>query len=344
MSGAKSVAAALARAAGFVWGVLYLFGVQFAAGEVYPEYSSLRSDPAGAKLLFDALSRLPGVAAARNYLPLDSLAEDRAAVLLLGLDAGSFPANSDLQVRIERLAGRGNRVVLAMGRLREAKIPGPGSLYRNWEVKFGVDSERGHAHTLYFAAAKNWRVLDRAGDKLLAIERGFGKGSVVMLAESDDFANQATVAADRLETVATALGAYSRVVFDEQHFGIVETGSIVGLARRFRLTGMALGLALVAALFIWRDASGFPPPPKVTVAGRLSGRTSHAGLLTLLRRHVAPEDLAAACWREWLSANRRSLPPDRLQRAEAIVRGGAGRPVEAMREVRNIVDRGKGAL
>ena len=36
--------------------------------------------------------------------------------------------------------------------------------------------------------------------------------------------------------------------------------SVVGLARRFRLTGMTLGLALCMALFIWRNTSAFPPP------------------------------------------------------------------------------------
>ena len=30
-------------AAGFLWGVLHLFGLQFTEGDVYPEYSSLRS-------------------------------------------------------------------------------------------------------------------------------------------------------------------------------------------------------------------------------------------------------------------------------------------------------------
>ena len=337
MSPWKGVAAGLALAAIFVVGVLYLFGVQFAAGDVYPEYSSLRSDPAGAKLLFDALARLPDTTATRNYLPLDSFDENGAAVVLLGLNADSFTADSELQLRVERLARKGNRVILAMGRMREPKVPRIGSLYRNWEIKFGVDFGRAHAHTLYFAVARDWRVLDRAGEKLLAIERGFDKGTVVLLAESDDFANQATVASDRLETVAEALGSYTRIVFDEQHFGISETGSIVGLARRFRLTGMALGLALFAALFLWRSSSGFPPPAAAAAVDRLSGRTSHAGLLTLLRRHVPPGELAAACWREWLSANRRNATGERIRRVEDILNDRAKTAVEALREVQAVV-------
>ena len=39
-------------AAAFGGGVLYLFNLQFTSGDVYPVYSTLRSDPAGAKVLF----------------------------------------------------------------------------------------------------------------------------------------------------------------------------------------------------------------------------------------------------------------------------------------------------
>ncbi|HYW48070.1 MAG TPA: hypothetical protein VE959_34720 [Bryobacteraceae bacterium] len=339
----SGVAAGIVLAAGFVAGVLYLFGVQFAAGDVYPEYSSLRSDPAGAKLLFDALARTPGITATRNYMPLEVLNETGAAVILLGLAPASFVDDSDMRQRIERVAGAGNRVVAAMAFPPGAKAPEIGSLYRNWDVKFGVDAEKGRVHRLYFATAKDWRVLDSAGGRMLAIERAFGKGSVVLLAESDDFSNAAAVSADRLEMVSTVLGAPSRFVFDESHLGIAESGSFVGLARRFRLTGLTLGLALCAALFIWRSASGFPPPEDQAEADRFAGRTSHAGLLTLLRRHIPPGELAAACWQQWLNTNRRSVPAERLQKAEAIVRGASEHPVEAMREVQAVLEK-KGAL
>jgi hypothetical protein len=189
---------------------------------------------------------------------------------------------------------------------------------------------------LYFTEATDWNVLERVGPKLLAIERDFGKGSIVLFAESADFTNEATVAADRLEVVSMAIGGGTHVVFDEQHLGIAETCSFVGLARRFRLTGVALGLAISAALFLWRSAAAFPPAlsaPDVP----LSGRTSLAGLLTLLRRHIPPEELAATCWREWLIANRHSVSADRLERAAAIVRNAANGPLEAAREINEVL-------
>jgi hypothetical protein len=333
----KAVLTLVVLAAFFAAGVLYLFGVQFAAGDVYPEYSSLRADPAGAKLLYDSLGRLPGIATSRNYLPLETLQEKGATVLLLGLDAVQFGDDEEELKRIEQFARKGNRVVAAMSAKSELKAGMGKETLRRWRVGMAIDSARQHVHKLYFATAADWNVLDRVGPKLMAIERDFGSGSVVLFAESDVFANDSTVAGDRLEMVTAALGSPARIVFDERHLGIAESGSIVGLARRFRLTGMALGLALCAALFIWRSAVGFPPPAEARDAGRYSGRTAHAGLLTLLRRHIPPAELAAACWQEWVAANRRTVAPERLQQAGTIVaqRGGA---VEAVREIQRVLE------
>jgi hypothetical protein len=326
--------AALLLAAAFVYGALRLFGIQFAAGEVYPEYSSLRSDPIGAKLLFDGLAGMKGIRAKRNYLPLEYLPDHGATVLLLGAAPGSLDASLKL---LERSASRGNRVVLALRLPPDAKLSDAKTLEDAWHVKLDVDTGKGHIHHLYFSESKDWRVLDRVGPKVLAIEKDFGKGTVALFAESDDFTNQSTVAGDRLRQVSAAIGPNSYVVFDEQHLGIAEGGSVMDLARRFRLTGLMLGLALVAALFLWRNAAGFPPPLAVRGVERLAGRTSQAGLLTLLRRHVPPRELAAACWQEWLNGNRGQVSRARVELAAEIARNGADRPLEAVREIGTVL-------
>jgi hypothetical protein len=331
-------------AAVFSYGLIRLFEVRFAAGDVYPDYSSLRSNPTGAKLLFDALARTPGVVVTRNYLPLEYLEETNATVFLLALDAAAFAADPEPYLdNVERLAKRGNRVVAALNGDGRGKPANAGELAKRWHVQFGFDAARNRPHSLYFTEAPEWRVLDRDGPKLLALERSFEKGSVVLVSGSEDFANQSTAALDRLGLVSAALGPATRVVFDESHFGIAESGSVIGLARRFRLTGMAAGLALCAALFIWKNAAGFPPPAAAPRAETLPGRTSLSGLFTLLRRHIKPADLASACWNEWLAGNRAGVTPARMARAQAILRDRAGRPIDAVREIQ-IVLQSKGPL
>jgi hypothetical protein len=341
MRGWKAAALAAALAAVFLGGLVALFTADFAGGEVYPEYSTLRADPDGAKLLFDSLARLPGLTVTRNFMPVqsltsESLAPDESTVVLLGLHEID-PAE------LEQLANRGHRVVAA---LREDWRPEPkesDEIFKQWQVRIEVDTEKDHAYPLYFSKAQGWNPMERAGEKLIAIERPFGHGTVALLAASDDFSNASVAASDRLPQVTAALGANSRIVFDESHLGIAESGSVVGLARRFRMMGLAGGLAIVAALFIWRNGSSFPVRQASRPVSSLTGRTSAAGLLTLLHKHVPTRELTAACWQEWLAGRRREFSPQRVERAEAIVRGMADRPLEAAREIHAVLH-SKGAL
>ncbi len=318
--------------AGFAAGAMYLFGVQFAAGDVYPEYSSLRTDRSGTKLLFDSLSRLPGITTARNYMPLEVLNGTGSTVLLLGLNPQSFGEDADELQRIQQFAQTGNRVIVAMAVSSLTGAPMALALGQEWHVRFGSDGRRGHAR-LYFSEATDWTPLEGSGSKMTAIERDFGNGSVVLFASSADFVNETSVEGSRLELVALALGPYSHIVFDEQHLGIAESGSFVGLARRFRLTGLALGLAICAALFLWRSASGFPPPRPAIRPSPLSARTSLSGLITLLRRHIPPAGLAAVCWQEWSATNRRSVKREVAESAARIAGEAAKKPEEAIREI-----------
>jgi hypothetical protein len=359
----RSWALALAAAAVFLWGVIGLFNRQFASGELYPEFSTMRTDGMGARLLFDSLGKLPGITVERSFLPFEFLPRDGATLVLLGMKPMQVDWNYALFLGpVERMAARGNRVVVAMWidpdgsrptqadldhpeepKAKDAKqkpkaaTPQDPPIRTMWKVSLKIDSDAKNPHPLYFGQAEGWRVREQIGSKILAIERDFGKGSVVLMAESSDFTNQSAVALDRLRQVAEALGGYRRIVFDEEHLGIAESGSVVGLARQFRLMGLAIGLALSAVLFIWRSASSFPPPEPARAGERSIGRTSQAGLLTLLKRHIPPAQLAAVCWREWLSANGGEVSPERRKRAEDILAASAGRPVEATREIQALL-------
>lgn len=329
---------ALLLAGGLIYAALYLFGMQFAAGEVYPEYSTLRTDPKGARLLYDSLAALPGVSVERNYRALEFLPDGGVTVFLLAIPADDFGDDPEPYLRnMEESARRGNRMVAALTIAPDAKkLPKLEELARKWNVKLALN-DKARRHSLYFADARGWTELNRMGPKLLAIERAFGKGSVVLFAGSDDFTNESTVAADRLRLVTLAIGPNSHIVFDEQHLGIAETGSVVALARRFHLLGVGLGLALCAALFLWRNGMDFPPPTPARAATRLAGRTSQAGLITLLRRHIPIRSLAATCWQEWLNGNRGNVSPLRLRKAESILSGAANRPLEALREIQAVL-------
>jgi hypothetical protein len=334
MSRMQATALAVALAALFAAGLVALFNADFAGGEVYPEYSTLRADPSGAKLLFDSLARLPGITTTRNFMPLATLDANGSTIILLGLRA------PDLD-EIEKLAKAGARVVAA---LREDWRPEPKesvAIFKQWQVLPEATREKNRPSRLYFSEAQGWTPIERAGARLIAIERPFGKGTVALLAASGDFSNQSTVAQDSLPLVTAALGSNSRIVFDESHLGIAESGSVVALARRFHMMGLAAGLAILAALFIWRNSSSFVRQASRPVV--LTGRTSASGLETLLRKNIRPQEAIAACWHEWQAARGREFSPSRVASAETIVKTAANRPVEAAREIQ-VVLHSKGAL
>ena len=352
MRGLQSAVVVILLAAGFTWGILRLVGNEFAAGNFYPEYSSLRSDPKGAKLLFDSLGRVPAMTVTRNYLPLEYL-NGKAAVMLLGLSPKSLDA--DFLKRAEGLARGGSRVVAAMNFRGDEQFDHR-PLADAWHVQLVIDPDTKNQHRLSFSAGPEWTVRERAGTQTalanargsersrdrkgaeptvtaLAIERAFGAGTVLLLAESGDFTNESTIAGDRLDPVSAAIGPYARVVFDEQHLGIAESGSVVQLARRFRLLGFALGLVIVGALAIWKNASAFPPPSATLGPAQPTGRTSFEGLVTLLKRHVRPKDVVEMCWEEWWKANSREIAPGRAARAAQVAAQASDNPLQAMREI-----------
>jgi hypothetical protein len=209
-------------------------------------------------------------------------------------------------------------------------------LQKQWGVRYATDTDKTRARHLYFAEAKGWTAMESGAEKPRAVERAFGAGSVALFADSGVFANDSIAANERLPLVAAAVGSNARVIFDEQHFGIAQAGSVVGLARRFRLTGLAVGLAIWAALWIWKNAAGFPPPV-ARRSGPLLGRTSQAGLVTLLRSHIRPEDLAGICWRTWLETNRRGITQEQAGQAETVLRDAGLQPLDAVRRIQAIL-------
>jgi hypothetical protein len=301
----------------FAGGLWQLANRELAGGGVYPEYSSLRADPDGSKLLFDALGRLPGIAVERNFLPLNAVQEEHAAILMIGVPPQSLDTEAELHP-IEALAFAGNRVLVAFHferGLSELRLP---TLERRWGARTGVDRSGPRGHPFFFRESQGWTALRVSGEKILAMERTLGSGSILLVAESAGFANSGVWAGRETDLVSQAIGDYRRVVFDESHLGIAESGSLLAMARRFGLMGFAAGLGICALLFVWKSVSGFPPPAPVREGARF-GIDAQAGLVTLLRRHIAAKDLPAACWRAWLETNRRSVPEDRIARVEQIL-------------------------
>jgi hypothetical protein len=165
-----------------------------------------------------------------------------------------------------------------------------------------------------------WRVIYARGANAVLIERLFGKGSVVMATDCYFVSNEAMEKDRHADLLAWLVGANKNVVFDEAHFGVVETSGVAMLMRKYRLHGLAAGLLLLAGLFIWKNACHLVPPhAEQEQSGYIAGKDSAAGFVNLLRRSIAPRDLLPTCFAEWKKsagpAGQSSAP--RRQQAEA---------------------------
>ena len=97
----------------FIFGVAKLFMLRFSTGDIYPPYSSLRSDPLGAKIFYESLNNLKAISADRNYHPLPKLkGSENTALFLFGLPVRSLQHVDRKEAEmLERFAAEGGRLV-----------------------------------------------------------------------------------------------------------------------------------------------------------------------------------------------------------------------------------------
>ncbi len=123
LSRALPALAMLALALLLIAGVVQLCVLRFNAGDLYPPLSTLRGDPLGAKVLFDALSEVEGLETERNYRPLEKLFASEPGqpftLFYIGADLdGSVWDWDDLA----RMAIAGNRVALIFAPAQTARF------------------------------------------------------------------------------------------------------------------------------------------------------------------------------------------------------------------------------
>jgi hypothetical protein len=106
----------------FLAGIVRLFELRFSVGDVYPPYSTLRTDPLGAKAFYASLENLPGMQVERNLRPLHRLLAgtvsrpdgEAPAVFYLGVDPYEWPFFFTRQEteRLEAILSQGGQVVM----------------------------------------------------------------------------------------------------------------------------------------------------------------------------------------------------------------------------------------
>lgn len=345
------VAGIVIAAAAFLYGLTQVVLSPLEQGDVYPAYSSLRSDPLGARVLYESLATLPELTVERHYKARAGLRGVHATIFFLGIDPTGWSGQPERSLAMtEELLSGGGRLVIGFLPVR---VSTPPKMARPAEERWGIKL---HYRPVPIGRDENaipretslafeltdpaWKPIYVSGVRVLAAERPLAGGSVVLVADSFLLSNEGLRLRRQPELLAAIVGPNKRVIFDEYHFGVRETGSVAQLARKYRLEGAVAVLLLIAALFLWRASSSFLPPREPAVPEAVAGRDSVAGLVSLFRRGVPPHELLAVCVAQWKksAAICRSVSETRRSRAESDAHTFRD-PVEGYRAVHRILSK-----
>lgn len=168
-----------------------------------------------------------------------------------------------------------------------------------------------------------WKTVYSSEEEPVFVERAFGAGSIVFVADSYLATNRAMREQRYPNLLLRLLGGNRTAVFDETHLGIFETPGVMTLIKKYRLAYFPLSLLLLAGLYLWKNV------PFASSAG--SGRFDDSGirtdtdavegLINLLRRNIPRSELLDVCFREWAkSFSRKYRESDgTLERMQSIV-------------------------
>jgi len=101
--------------AGLVFGSYKLLALRFESGDVYPEYSSLRSDPLGTMALYESIGRLDGFAVSRDFSTTGMPASDGVTYLHIATTYRAWEqVPPETARKVEQFVTQGARLVMTM--------------------------------------------------------------------------------------------------------------------------------------------------------------------------------------------------------------------------------------
>jgi hypothetical protein len=285
----------------FVVGLVRLFWLRFEAGDLYPPYSSLRSDPLGVQALYEGIQYMEGQEASRNFRPLDQFTPAPGITFMVcGLTGIPSTADDPWKALLEKVTKGGGRLVISVAgtspALREEKEDvndtGDGSddppeetppetstleltlCRRPLDETSGdqaVRGEIGEAHglpnTLVFRSPLFFEPGDPSWETLFFFEdeavvvRRAWGDGDVVMVADSYLFSNEALRHHRFPDFLAWVIGDGPVVFDEYHHGLARQPGISTLIRKYRLHGVVLSLAALVALLIWQRAVVFAPRP-----------------------------------------------------------------------------------
>lgn len=314
--------------------------------------SVLRS-PQPATLLYLGLSP-EAIAQADQARELEELARDGHRVVLTFRPIFSTNALPRSRARPIRTDTPDSRPPRSEPPRRIQKRPDPIDLRARWDFRFTLSpsaavsdrtpvvftAERAaefdlphtiswHTALRFQTAGNSWSVIYQCEGEPVLLERRFGQGAIVLSADSYFLSNEAMFRERHPDLLSWIIGANRHVVCDEAHFGIAENPGVAALARKYRLHGLAAGLLLLAALFVWKNVSPLVPVAadlELAPSDHLTGKDASSGFVNLLRRNISAAEVVFVGFEQWKHAMNQTPARSKLAGADSMVAAERERP------------------
>ena len=172
------------------------------------------------------------------------------------------------------------------------------------EISSGWPAVKWLGGTCFKELSNDWNVIYRRGDRPVIVEKSVGAGSVVICADTYFLSNEAMIdpAARNVQLLAWLAGE-PNIIFDETHLGVVNDEGVASLAGEHGLSGLFFVLLAIGGLYIWKSSASFLPrdPEHSERFGgqEVSGRSSAAGLHSLLRKCIPVSSVLNECLKHW---------------------------------------------
>jgi hypothetical protein len=164
-----------------------------------------------------------------------------------------------------------------------------------------------------------WKTVYSWSGQPVLLRRAFGKGEIVLLADSFLLTNRAMWEARHPDFLTWLLGGRHAVLFYERHLGVAEDPGVAWLIRRYHLDGVVAALLVIVALFVWRNSVALVPVRSADQepAG-VQGMSRGSSLLALVSRSLPASEVLQVCVDEWKKAERPG--PEIADRIEKLAR------------------------
>jgi len=163
-----------------------------------------------------------------------------------------------------------------------------------------------------------WSPVYQIDAEIVAAQRRFGAGSIVVLTDDYLFSNEALLKHRYAQLLAWVLEAQSALIFEETHLGVSERSGVATLMRRYGLEGFALACAGLMALIVWRGASPMLPPFTGRARDQVirSEHSIEAGLGDLIQRSLPASAMPQLAFTAWQQSFIRTQADQRFYAAE----------------------------